>query len=753
MVIRPGGTRVRRQYDLQGLVVRTWGDAEYPEAREYDEYGQLVGMTTYRGGSGWSADSWPADPGPGDRTSWDFDEATGLLLSKTDAAGAAVEYAYVAGARRRTRTWARRTPDGDRVVTTYGYDAATGELTTVEYSDGTPEVSYSYDRLGRARAVTDAAGARSFSYGAIDLQLQREEAAGLIPSTVVRSYEQAAGGLAGRANGFSLEPGYSLSYLFDANGRVSDVRWQVDGSAGTLHYGRQNGSDLVFGRSYEAGVSTSLAYEPARDLPVAVTNGTVSRFRQAFDARGRTSIVQMDGGAFSGPAFTRYAYDAKSQLTGASSYLGADVDDTSSEIPARRRTYGYDSSGNRLSAEYGIATSLAYVSNELNQYQRVDGDASGAVRFEYDADGNVAAEERSGKRRRYRWDAENRLIAVEPETPMAGDVRSEYLYDHLGRRVRKLVETRLADGTWAAPVARCFVYDGWQVVSEADCAGHVTGRYVWGLDLSGSLQGAGGVGGLAATIAGGSALHYLYDANGNVTQAVGAGSAPGQEASYEYDPYANLLSAAGPQAGANPFRFSTKYYDDETGLYYYGYRYYSPELGRWLSRDPIEEDGGANLYRLLGNEPVGRTDYLGLWSKNVHYGNTKRWSRNLGFSERAAEAIGPAEEGLDYGATSFMPIIGDHRYHFNRNRNSTDSRLALFRAHIREAKLSCLDSSGSGSRPEEACQKLGTGLHPLQDWVAHGDYGAFDDGEVYTVHNQYSPQRINGAGRRHRLSR
>jgi RHS repeat-associated protein len=62
------------------------------------------------------------------------------------------------------------------------------------------------------------------------------------------------------------------------------------------------------------------------------------------------------------------------------------------------------------------------------------------------------------------------------------------------------------------------------------------------------------------------------------------------------------------------FRLSTKYHDDETGLVYYCYRYYSPELGRWLNRDPLEERGGLNLYVFVNNDPVGGYDLLGLTS-------------------------------------------------------------------------------------------------------------------------------------------
>jgi len=75
-------------------------------------------------------------------------------------------------------------------------------------------------------------------------------------------------------------------------------------------------------------------------------------------------------------------------------------------------------------------------------------------------------------------------------------------------------------------------------------------------------------------------------------------------ARYEYDPFGNTVFAAGAYAYENPFRFSTKYFDWETGLYYYGKRHYSPCLGRWLTRDPIEERGGINLYVFAQNNPV-----------------------------------------------------------------------------------------------------------------------------------------------------
>ena len=81
---------------------------------------------------------------------------------------------------------------------------------------------------------------------------------------------------------------------------------------------------------------------------------------------------------------------------------------------------------------------------------------------------------------------------------------------------------------------------------------------------------------------------------------------------HEYGPFGELLRATGLIAKSNPFRFSTKYQDDETDLLCYGYRYYNTGIGRWLSRDPIEEDGGANLYNFLASDSINSFDRLGL---------------------------------------------------------------------------------------------------------------------------------------------
>ncbi|MDZ4199030.1 MAG: RHS repeat-associated core domain-containing protein [Kiritimatiellia bacterium] len=232
--------------------------------------------------------------------------------------------------------------------------------------------------------------------------------------------------------------------------------------------------------------------------------------------------------------------------------------------------------------------------------------------FQYDADGNLLSDGRWTNT----WDGENRLIRIEtrpdlpPEVPR---VRCDYVYDGGSRRVQS--DRYTWDGTnWVLAASVRFLYADWLPLAEVNETNGFTRAYTWGSDLSGSLQGAGGVGGLLfVTISTNSTTETFstaYDGNGNVTGLVGDSGA--WAAVYEYDPYGGLLRSTGDMAESNPFRFSTKFFDAETGLYYYGYRLYSPPLGRWLSRDPIGVVGGDNLYVYAGNDPVDRLDPWGL---------------------------------------------------------------------------------------------------------------------------------------------
>jgi RHS repeat-associated protein len=180
-----------------------------------------------------------------------------------------------------------------------------------------------------------------------------------------------------------------------------------------------------------------------------------------------------------------------------------------------------------------------------------------------------------------------------------------YTYGRRGRRIRKQYFTYT--GGWVEQSDVVFLYDGWNLIAElnANSSNAKVRTYVWGTDLSGSLAGAGGVGGLLKVTYYGSTTtnaFVAYDGNGNVAALADAANGT-VAARYEYGPFAEPIRVSGSMADAQPIRFSTKYTDRESDLLYYGYRYYNPSTGRWLNRDPLQEEGGSNLYGFVGNDP------------------------------------------------------------------------------------------------------------------------------------------------------
>ena len=198
--------------------------------------------------------------------------------------------------------------------------------------------------------------------------------------------------------------------------------------------------------------------------------------------------------------------------------------------------------------------------------------------------------------------------------PSAAKLKLDFVYDHQGRRTQKVVSTW--NGSAYVPQStNRFVYDGWNLAARLASDLGPLASFTWGLDLSGSMQGAGGVGGLLwMTIPSGTnagSYFYAYDGNGNVMALVRAADGT-RSAVYEYGPFGELLRASGPVGMENPFQFSTQRREAATGLVLYEYRVYAPELGRWLNRDPIGERGGLNLYAFVWNQPVRRIDPFGL---------------------------------------------------------------------------------------------------------------------------------------------
>jgi RHS repeat-associated protein len=242
--------------------------------------------------------------------------------------------------------------------------------------------------------------------------------------------------------------------------------------------------------------------------------------------------------------------------------------------------------------------------------------------FGYDTDGNLTGDSFWI----YRYDGENRMRQIESQSGLPA-LRVSFVYDFLGRRVRKTVETK-PSGSWVVSSVRTFAYDGWHLIAEYDNTSGTAvlqKTYAWGLDKSGSVHGAGGVGGLLGLQLFSPTTKTMLAVNDVFGNVVGLldGTSGSLEASYEYSPFGEALRSSGPQATANPFRFSTKYYDIETDLHCFGYRYYSTSLGRFISRDPLNEPGRSML-----TAPLSGGDIV-IWSYVGKMGGTPGQSRDL----------------------------------------------------------------------------------------------------------------------------
>lgn len=222
------------------------------------------------------------------------------------------------------------------------------------------------------------------------------------------------------------------------------------------------------------------------------------------------------------------------------------------------------------------------------------------VNISHDNNGNMKGD----GLRAFDYDWENQLTNI----TVSGAWKVDFAYDGLGRR--RVMKEYGWTGSWGSPTNEVrYIYDGSLVIQERSSANAPLVTYTRGLDLSESRQGAGGIGGLLARTDSNGSLFYHADGAGNITTLLDANR--NMAARYLYDPFGNLVGKWGSKAEANHYRFSSKEVHPNSGLYYYGFRFYEPNLQRWMNRDPLGEAGGLNLYGFVGNSPVGAIDPYG----------------------------------------------------------------------------------------------------------------------------------------------
>ncbi|HEU5124751.1 MAG TPA: RHS repeat-associated core domain-containing protein, partial [Verrucomicrobiae bacterium] len=337
-----------------------------------------------------------------------------------------------------------------------------------------------------------------------------------------------------------------------------------------------------------------------------------------------------------------------------------------------RYNYGYDAAWNVTS----FTNALGADSFSMDGRNQITSDGVYGIGYYYDANGDLIESYNSG----YHYDAECRLVSVvsgDGDTfeypPVQSDVRTDFVYDGLGRLRKQIyygaVECDEFEGyCWQVAGETHYIYDGMRVIQERNVNDVPTVSYTRGNDLSGTMEGAGGIGGLLARSyayqsgSGAFASHHYYfaDGNGNISYLETTSQSLG--ALYSYDPFGNQEYGIGVMANANKYRFSSKEIVAENSyefpIYYFGYRFYAPSLQRWLNRDPLEEPGfeaflgggffpgsaGQNLYAFVRDNPISRADALGLCDIKIRCGSVKRAGVTLGVH---CGVVAP--NGVEYG--------------------------------------------------------------------------------------------------------
>ena len=268
-------------------------------------------------------------------------------------------------------------------------------------------------------------------------------------------------------------------------------------------------------------------------------------------------------------ATLQYTYDAKDQLS------------TATGGPGGSETYGYDPAGNRTQDH----RAADYVYNNLNQLVSGSG-----YTYVYDIRGNRITKTGAEGTTRYQYDAENRLTRI--DFPPGG--YAEYAYDPFGRRIQKRVVSAQNQET-----IRRYVYDQEDILFELDQNNRVLTKFLHGPGIDEPLS----------LTRNNQTYRYHADTLGSIIAITDPNHTVVQR--YTYDAYGNLTNTLNPDF-QQPYAYTGREYDAESGLYYYRARYYDPKVGRFISSDPIGLAGGLNTYAYVDNNPLNWIDPEGL---------------------------------------------------------------------------------------------------------------------------------------------
>lgn len=673
-VTNPDGKTTTYAYSNLGQVTEEAGTAAYKVTYDYDAYGAKNKMWTWRDATHSDLTEWVYQAGTGLLTAkkdaagkgatYTYN-AAGKIATRTWARGVSATYSYSTLGDLSGIDYSDATPD----VTLTDYDRLGRPGSITQAGIGTESLTY--------HAGKGAPNARFYTSGhtqlpGIGIRSLAPDAAGrptgfaetsnsnaTVSRTVGYAYHSATGLLGTITDGtethaYAYHPDSSLIATIQSSS--GSTVWFRE----SRHYdtpGRLIGirSDRMNGTSVAAAISAH-AYDYdslGRRTKNTFQDGSFWQYGYNDRSEVTSAIRKTAGGTEVAPLGATYAYDGiGNRLSSASAVLG-----NHTYTPNALNQYATVTTGDSRTAVGRAPTdwtvqvagvnasrtgeifyrSLTAANTSAPVWQNVviqrdSGTPTTTKHFwyapqtfapVYDDDGNLT----NDGRWLYTWNAENRLIQMETtsQATAAGHpyTKLQFAYDWEGHRIARHV---WQGGTQASPVfksSRRWLYDGWNVIAEFTAPSATStalirvNTFTWGLDLGDQdgipRQRAGGVGGLLVqtTVSGSVIERASYDGNGNIV-AWTKSTATAPTSRSEYDAFGNTVVSEGTMP--NAFGFSTKMQDTETGLYYYGYRFYDSVTGRWLSKDPIEEEGGGNLYGFVRNDGVNAQDKLGMLS-------------------------------------------------------------------------------------------------------------------------------------------
>jgi RHS repeat-associated protein len=493
--------------------------------------------------------------------------ATSRLASATDAKNQRTNYSYF--------------PDDN--VQQITYTDTNGQ----PLNPPTPSVSFTYDtNYNRVATMTDGSGQTNYMYKA-PLALgagQLDTIDGpLANDTIAFRYDELSRVTSRSVNGTAN----SQSWTFDSLGRLSNSTSNL-GAFGYSYFGVTNRlQTLTYPLNGTTSNTANYTYlDNLHDMRLQEIwnkyggSTTLSKFDYTYDSEGQILTWTKSYPGLT-PASQRYdlTYDAADQLR------LAPLKDASTNAVITSYTYQYDVASNRTSELVGTTTTTS-TPNGLNEIvsQSTNGTSHSLY---YDYDGNLT----NDATRTFEWDAANRLTAINQIVNQVTQ-RSEFTYNGLNQRV-KIVEKDNGN----VVMVRNLVWAGSDILEWRN-ANNVTQRrlYPEGVQI------------------GTSNLYYTRDHLGSIRELVDIGGNVATR--YDYDPYGRRTTVSG-NTNAD-FGFAGMYHHNRTSFNLTQYRAYSSDLGRWISRDPIGEHGGVNLYGYTLNNPSRFTDPLGLEVRAYH---------------------------------------------------------------------------------------------------------------------------------------